>query len=218
MTTTTDTGREDGAPPDALDVLVEENGAIAGLLAEWRRTTSKLRESDDVDVRWDRGSAGKLLVQHVAARESAKDLLAASLDEAGAGELAARVKGDHEARKVALSRLDELGRGHQAMTLSNPQMDEAVEAYGRLFDDEVAAEGDGFVAEVRASLPAQAEVPTAKQAYAESTLNPNIEPAWYDRFPFLRRLRASYQHLRFSPRGGTKPGVDPVRESSSYDR
>ncbi len=210
MTATSDSHDTSGPPDDAVDVLLSENHAIQRLLAEWRRATATLEGGDDVEVRWDRGSAAKLLVQHIAARESAKDLLAGRFDERSDHGLAARVRGDHEARKAVLRRLDELGRGHQAITLSNPEMDEAVERFGQMFDVESAGEDD--VAELRGALGSQEDAPSAKQTYAESSLRPNVEPAWYDRVGVLRRLRASYQHARFAPRGGTRPGIDSSRE------
>ena len=199
---------------DALDVITTQDGIIADLLQAWRDATERLKAGDDVNVRWERGSAAKLLLQHFALREAAKNALTTALGERGESDLAAGFEGDGAARRQAMDRLDREVRGHQAMTLNNPGVDTAVAELGALFDREQHAEMEELVPAAVAILgpSGSRELPSARKVGVTSTTHPSPEPRWYDRVVPLRALRAFYQHLRGTPTGFTSPAVDEGRE------
>ena len=78
-------------PIDALDVLASQDEIIAKLLEQWEEATNSLEQGDDVDIRWRRGSAVKLLLQHLAVRESAIEALTGRLRETDRLSLAAAI-------------------------------------------------------------------------------------------------------------------------------
>lgn len=201
-------------PDDALETIPVQDGIVVDLLDKWRSATARLEEGDDVDTRWARGSAVKLLLQHMAVRESAKNAVTEALRAKGEDQLADRLDGDGIARREAMDRLDKKVRGRQAISLNFPEVDEAVAELGRYFD----AEHDD---ELRDLLPAaervlgpleERDLPSARQVRLTSTTHPSPVPKWYDRATPLRAVRAWYQHLRGTPTGGTSPAVDEGRE------
>lgn len=113
-------------PVDALDVIFTQDQALADLFAMWRRTSEQLNQGDDIDLRWRRGSAVKLLLQHLAVREAAKEALVRRVTEAGQEGLATKLNGDAISRREGLAALDELGRGQQAISLNFPEIDAVV--------------------------------------------------------------------------------------------
>ena len=200
-------------PVDALDSLEAADRDIAYLLEKWRNDTETLREGDDVDVRWERGSAAKLLMQHMAVREAAKDAIAARLRADGHTELAERVLGDRRARREALDRLDEVARQRQAIVLNNPEVDEAVIKVGELFDAERASEVGEVIPATAGTLGASGERNLASVRRVQASAQTHPSPDAPVKEPGLfSSVRALYQHLRDTPTGGTSPGVDGARE------
>lgn len=201
-------------PDDALEAISVQDGLIADLLGSWRAATDRLREGDDIDVRWERGSAAKLLVQHFAVRESAKNAVTAALQTKGHDDLASQFEGDGVARRQAMDRLDETVRGRQAMSLNAPDVDEAVVRLGEHFDQEREAEVHDLVpAAAKLFGPVgQRDLPSGRQVRLTSTTHPAPVPKWFDQVTPLRAARAFYQHLRGTPTGGTSPAVDEGRE------
>jgi hypothetical protein len=201
-------------PADALGVVAVQDEIIRDLVAKWRSATEQLREADDVDVRWQRGSAVKLLLQHLAVRESAKEALAGRLREVDRDDLAAAVDGDGVGRRTAIDRLDELARGHEAITLNTPDIDGVVEGLAAIFDPERPEEIETLLPEAAGILGAPGErgLPTARHVRTHSVTHPSPVPRWYDRIGPIKAIRALYDHLRASPSGGTSPAVDEGRE------
>lgn len=199
-------------PVDALDSLEAADREIAFLIRKWRDDTETLREGDDVNVRWERGSAAKLLLQHLAVRESALDAVAVKLRADGHLELAQRIERDRRARRQAIDDLDEVARQRQAIVLNSPEVDAAVAAIAEIVDREQA--DDRLAADVAGELGASGErdLPSTKvvQAQAQTHPDPDAEPGAGN--GLLRAVRALYQHLRDTPTGGTSPGVDGARE------
>lgn len=201
-------------PVDALDTIQVQDEIIADLLGKWRDATATLREGDDVNVRWERGSAAKLVLQHFAVRESAKQALAGALREREEVALADKVEGDGVRRREAIDRLDETVRGRQAITLNNPDVDHAVEALGELFDRERDAELADVLPRAEALLgPAgERDLPSARHVRTHAPTHPSPVPKWHDKVGPLKAVRALYDHLRGTPTGGTSPSVDEGRE------
>jgi hypothetical protein len=201
-------------PVDALGSLELQDKMVADLLNRWRGATDRLREGDDVDVRWKRGSAVKLLLQHLAVRESAKEALAGRLRDIERGDLADRVEADVVKRREVISCLDELTRGHQAITLNTPDIDQAVEELGAMFDQERPEETGVLLPQIRELLgsPGERGLPSARHVRTHATTHPSPVPRWYDRVGPVKAIRALYDHLRAAPSGGTSPAVDEGRE------
>jgi hypothetical protein len=212
MAQTADGSRDQG-PVDALDVLEGQDDVISDVLEQWRQETAQLETGDSVAVRWERGSAAKLLLQYFALRESAKEALAGHLRSRHDHELAARVEGDGVARRAAIDRLDEAIRGLQAISANTPEITEALRRLGEIFDAEVG-EDRKLLPELTQILgkPGERGLPSARHVRTHSPTRPSPTPKWYDRVGPIKAVRALYDHLRGSPSGGTSPGLDNGRE------
>jgi hypothetical protein len=203
-------------PADALEALAMQDDIIRDLYATWDQARRHLREGEDVDVRWEKGSAGKLLLQHVAVRESAKESLTGRLRKVGNDDLADRVEGDGPRRRRAIDLCDELIRGHQAITVNSPDIDAALSDLEEIVLSELDAEVNIVLPAARRSLgPAgHRGLPSARYVRTHSPTHPSPRPRWHDKVGPLKALRALYDHLRGSPAGLTAPGVDRGREQT----
>lgn len=189
---------------DALDLLEYENRAIIEILHRFENTDEKLRH----------GLAGKLLVEHLAVREAAREAVAqALLAEPDLADLGAALEEGIGDRRRALDRLDELARGVQPVNLNQ----------GQDFDGEVASIKGGLRAEidqdVALRLPRLRErvegarrkrlLPSAMfiRHHAPTHLHPEGR-RWYERLWPLVRLHALYDWLRGFPMGGTLPSEE----------
>ncbi|HWG73624.1 MAG TPA: hypothetical protein VG184_06185 [Acidimicrobiales bacterium] len=201
-------------PADALEVIGVQNKTLGELFAAWGDATDELKQGDSVDTRWERGSADKLILQHLAVRESAKEVVAKRLAEAGHAELGRKLEGDGPGRRKAISRLDELTRGLEAINLNRPDIDEVIKEVGGIFEAESQAESQEVLPSIREALgPATArDLPSARHVRTHSPTHPNPVPRWYDKVGPLKAVRALYDHLRGTPHGGTTPDVDSPRE------
>ena len=198
---------------DALTALRSQNELIAEMLDLWEAKTAQLRERDSVPDRWERGSAVKLLLQHLAVRETAKTDIASRLREVGEEALAGRLEAEGPERREAIRRLDRAARGHEAISLNYPQADEAVDELDRIFRSEMAAD-EHLIPEIERLLgPAsQRDLPSVRSVQLRSDTHPNPVPRWYDKVSPLKAVVAFYSHLRSSPTGVTSPNVDRSRE------
>lgn len=200
-------------PADALDIVEEQDKVITDLLASWRRDTSELERGDSVTVRWERGSVAKLLLQYFALRESGIAMVAGHLRDRGHDDLAELLDADGVTRRQAIDRLDESVRGLQAINANTPEITDAIERLGQLFDREV--KGDRLLLPELARLlgpSGQRGLASARHVRTHSPTHPSPVPRWHDRIGPLQALRALYDHLRGSPSGATKPDVDRGRE------
>lgn len=205
---------ETDQPGDALEGLEEQDRVITELLDAWAELTQALEGGDDVDVRWRRGSIGKLLLQHMAVREEAKEVVAARLGEVGQETLAAKLTGDAAARREAIDRLEGLLRGHEAITINTPETVEAVQAVAAAFRSEVGDERSQWLPAAREALgPAGSRgLPSTGWVRRHSPTHPSPGPTWLDRVGPLKALWALYDHLRGFPAGATRPELDVNRE------
>jgi hypothetical protein len=201
-------------PADALETLAEEDRIIDDLYEQWEASRRKLRGEESVETRWEKGSEGKLLLQHAAIRESAKEALAGRLREVGDTALADRVEGDGPTRRRAIARCDEVMRGRQAMAVNTPESDDALSELEAIIRAELPGEVGDLLPAARKALGPVGErgLPGARHIRRHAPTHPSAEPRWFDRVGPLKSMRAYYDHLRGSPSGGTKPGVDAGRE------
>lgn len=198
---------------DAFDVLGRQDRLVTQLLTGWREATRELESQDDVEVRYRRGSDVKLLLQHLAVRETAIDEIDRRLRERGNAQLADLLEGDGPRRREAIGHLDHLTRGQQAMATNNAAASLAVGALAVILDRELAGR-EALLRDVRTALgpPEARDLPSARYVRTHSPTVPSPLPRWYDRVGPLKALRALYDHLRGSPSGGTRPSVDEARE------
>jgi hypothetical protein len=82
---------------DAFDALAEQERLAGGLIAGWKDISGQLADHDSVDLRWQRGSDVKLLLQHLAVREEALAEVAVRLRQLGRAELFGSPGGRHHA-------------------------------------------------------------------------------------------------------------------------
>lgn len=199
---------------DALTELMVQNRQVEQMLDLWEEKTSLLSERDSVDDRWKRGSAAKLLLQHMAVREAAKQDVVARLHEVGQSDLADRLEADGPARRKAIARLDETARGHQAINLNYPDTDRAVADLAKVYRRESQAEQSDILPAVSAALggPSERGLPGSRSVQRRSDPHPNPVPKWYDKVKAVKVIVSFYDHLRSTPSGGTSPRVDKGRE------
>jgi hypothetical protein len=203
-----------------LEELSEQNRIIRELLDQWEHNTAQLEQHDDVNVRWERGSAAKLLLQHVAVREAAKRDIVAALRALGEDALADRLDGDGEARRAAIDRVDEKARGMQAINMNTPPVDKAVLALDAIVRSEVGTEDRDVIPAVRPLFgrSGQPELPGARSVRMRSATHPSRTGRWYEGIKPLQAVSALYDHLRSSPSGMTNPDVDSGREHTPGPR
>ncbi len=201
-------------PVDALDLIFAQDHIIADLFAMWRRVSEQLDEGEDVDLGWRRGSAMKLLLQHLAVREAAKESVVRRIKQTGHEDLATKLEGDGISRRQRLAALDELARGHQAMALNFPEIDAVVADLAAIFEHERENDETAYLPEAAAWLgpPGKRGLAGARSIQMQSMTHPSPVPRWYDRVPVVKAFLAFYDHLRSAPSGVANPGVDRARE------
>ena len=209
MTTVTD-------PPadgDAIDLLDYEDRAVTELLGAF---------SDDTLDRVQHGEVVKLLVEHLAVRQVAREELADAV--AGVPALAAlerRMRDGVAERRTELRRLDELTRGVQPINVNQGQDTDAAVAQARpRLEEEIRFDLEELVPSLRRQLTdrQRAHLPSARYIRRHAPTHPGPHGRrWYDRIGPLLRLHAVYDYLRGFPTGGVKLSdeVDAVRSSST---
>ncbi len=209
------TNDERGEPNDALDLLSVQNKIISDLFDGWDAKTQELKRGDSVDARWERGSTVKLLLQHLAVRESAKQDVCDRLAFLGHETLGAKLEGHGVQRRQRIARLDELVRGMVGMNANNPEVDGAVLELEQTLRQETSDEANVLEAAQRELGPSgQRDLASPKYVRTHSPTHPSPVPKWHDRIGPLKALRALYDHLRGSPSGATAPGLDEAREQT----
>lgn len=196
-------------------MLGEQDRLVGGLIDAWRHTTDQLSRHDSVDLRSERGSDVKLLLQHLAVREEAIEEVRSRLRELGHDELASQLEGKREARRQAIGRLDLLIRGHQAINTNNPDVTEAVAGLADIVSPELDYDRGLLdqVADLLGPLD-QRDLSSARHVRTHSPTVPSPVARWYDRIGPLKALRALYDHLRTTPSKGTTPSLDTARENT----
>jgi hypothetical protein len=204
----------DDEPADALETLVQQDETIGDLYDKWDESRQKLSDEESVETRWEKGSVAKLILQHVAIRESAKEALAGRLREVGEAELADRVEGDGPGRRVAIGRVDETMRGRQAISVNDPDSDKALADLETIMRAEIGPEIDEVVPAARQALGTAGErgLPSDRHVRSHATTHPSPVPGRLDRIGPVKALRAVYQNLRGHASGGMNPDVDSSRE------
>lgn len=189
---------------DALDQLEYEDQALEKLLAAF----------DDPNLdRRQHGIAAKLLVEHLAVREAARELLADGIaEEPELSWASERLRSGTERRRARLRTLDEMARGVEPVNVNQAQdFDRAVEELRGDLEREIHTELDEVVPAVRrmAGRHTRAGLKSARYVRSHAPTHPGAhERRWYDRIGPLVRLHALYDWLRGFPTGGSRPSAE----------
>lgn len=197
-----------GATGDALDMWAHEGKVLEELAERWRaRDPGALPPDSRVEAQWDRGTVGKLLLEHgalwLAALRDVLRVLGDDPGEAGA-ELAALRSRAREMRPL-LDAVDERSRGVQPLSLVKDAG--YLEAVGRMIHTLGAALADRQAdADRLAELldERRGRLHSAKQLAKRAPTHPG-SPHWYHRIPGVVRLHAAYDRLRGFPWAESQP-------------
>jgi hypothetical protein len=190
---------------DALDRLEYEDRALLELARAF---------ADEGLDRRQHGEIVELLIEHLAIREAAREIVAdglAKVDEVRG--LADRLRAGTVARRADLVRLEELGRGVQPTNLNQGQdIDAVVAEILPALRQHVDAELGEIIPEVRRRLPLERRAKvlrSARYVVRHAPTHPGVHPRrWYERIGPLVRLHAVYDFLRGFPGGGAKPNAE----------
>lgn len=110
-------GRDGDTPDDSLELLGEQDRVLVHIFDGWDATTPPADADTRTVVRsnYERGTYGKLLIQHTAIRVAAKTDIARVLHDIGCDGLADDLTRHLPEARRLLDRLDELARGVEAM-------------------------------------------------------------------------------------------------------
>lgn len=211
------TGRD---PVDALDVVEFQDDVIEKLTLKWREAERRLVENGGVNPRWDRGSAIKMFLMHMAVREAARTAVAARLAEVGETQLADLFEDNGLARRLAISRLEEELRGLWAIDVASRELIDAAEHLDELWRSEVGRERNRLLPTAAEALgpPGQRGLPSARAIRAESTIHPRPSPRWYDRFGPAKAVRACFQYWRNTMGDTLSPAVEGLDDHTPGPR
>jgi hypothetical protein len=188
----------------ALDQLEFEDRALLEVIDDFQYGDEPRRH----------GMAGKLLVEHLAVREAAREQVAAVLQsEPACRELGGSLAGDVPAHRKALAKLDELARGVQPVNLNRGQdFDAFAVPVARLMREEILHELQRTIPAIRATCPAKVlerRLPRARWVRSHAPTHPHPDGRRrYERFAPLVRIHALYDWLRGFPTGGTRPSKE----------
>lgn len=175
----------------------------------------ELSEHDSVDTRWARGSAIRVLLQHLAVREGARTAVAERLRQRGLSDLARNLVRDAECCRRAIDDLEESVRGFQAIDANSPEITAAAKHAIQVWAEDARQQAD-VLAQIARQLGAsgQRDLPSAHTIQMMSTLHPRVQPRWYDHLKPIKMLRAWYQYWRASSSDDLSPAVDGLREQT----
>jgi len=123
---------------DVLDAVGFQDDVIEKLTLKWRDAERRLAEEGGVDPRWDRGSAIKLLLMHMAVREAARIAVALRLREIGNAGLAEAFEEGGSERRAAIDQLEEQLRGLWAIDAFTRELIDAAENVVRFGETRLA--------------------------------------------------------------------------------
>lgn len=212
---TSKSGGADGeGPADSLELLAEQDGVLVEIFDGWDATTPAPDVEDTrVLVRsgFDRGTWGKLLIEHAALRVAAKADVAQVLRDSGLGGLADDLTEHLPDVRRLLDRLDELARGVDAMGVSaSAEFAGAVGQLAALLRADLVVEADRTIPHVAAALGGdRAKLHSARWVHHHAPTHPSPEGRWYEHIPALVRIQARYDHLRGFPWPRSTPMSDP---------
>lgn len=205
---------------DSLDLLRDQDDLVRALFATWDRVDPVGEPTDRaVPDAWDRGTVGKLLLEHGAVRRAAKADIARVLRQTGRPDLADLLDGHAVAARTLLDRLDEHSRGVQPIAMSaDASFVDAVDRLRRLWAGELRSETDYNLEEVAAVLGGhRAKLRSARFVTKHAPTHPAPQRRWYHRIRILVRLHAGYDRMRGLPWAESGPLSD-TKLAERFDR
>ena len=195
-----------GAPADAdaVALLASEDQLVRTLLETWRTGGDSAEVADDVVTEnWDRGTVGKLLVEHGAIRLAAAEEVRDALASSGREDLAGQVGAGVPQMRSALDQMDEAARGVNGVSLpSTARFVTAVDGMARAIPTSPLPIDD-----IRQALRGSDPLHSPRFIRTHAPTHPG-SPRWYDRVPVLLRLHAAYDRLRGFPWATNGPYTD----------
>lgn len=201
-------GTSDG---DAVDLLDDEMEVLHQLIAGWSNTgATPASPQTAVDDNWERGTIGKLLIEHCAVRLAAQAEVARVLGQHGADDLAAALRADVVATQCIVERMDKISRGVEPMSLATSQeFADEVEALRRQLATLAATDVQRVQAVVE---PFRQEI--ASEDYVRRHAPTHPSGHWH-RSPLVR-LQTMYDRLRGVPRAQSTTADRTL--TSMYDK
>ena len=203
------------ADGDAIDLLDYEDRALAELLTAF---------CDDALDRSQHGEVVKLLVEHLAVRQAARQEVADAVAAVPAlADVEHRLRAGTADRRTELRELDELTRGVEPINVNQGQDADAVVARVRpRLEQEIREDLEELVPALRRRLTdrQRRRLPSARYVRHHAPTHPGPHGRrWYDRIGPLVRLHAIYDYLRGFPSGGSKPSaeVEAARSASASE-
>jgi hypothetical protein len=184
---------------DALDLLVGQGQLLRSLFDEWndRRTDQTDDSEQAVPTNWDRGTIGKLVLEHAAVWLAARDDIVRVLRGAGHTDLADRIEESSTGARRLVDLLHDASAGVQPMALAvSPGFEDLMEDFRHSIGGLLVEEAD-LAREVEAALGDQrGRLRGGKflRKHAPSHPRPSV-----DRFRVLARLHTIYDRVRGFP-------------------
>lgn len=184
---------------DALDVLDEQSQLLRSLFHEWSNTgAGQTGDSEEaVPSNWDRGTIGKLVLEHAAVWLAARDDIIRVLQDTGGDAMAGRIEESSKGARPLIDRLHDASAGVQPMALAvSPGFEELMEEFRTTIGGVLAEETDLALQIDRALGDNRGRLRSGKflRKHAPTHPRPGL-----DRFRVLARLHTLYDRVRGMP-------------------
>jgi hypothetical protein len=199
---------------DSLAMVAEQDRQLIEIFAGWDDTTPGPDVDDSgalVRSAYQRGTYGKLLIEHGALRIAAKRDVARVLYDIGSTDLADEFLRHMADVRRLVDRLDELARGVNAMGVAaSMEFAGAAGELAALLRADLDTEPSRVLPRIEAALGThRGELHSDRWVRHHAPTRPSPRGRWYTRVPILVRIQARYDHLRGFPWAGSAPMADP---------
>jgi hypothetical protein len=195
---------------DALDLFGDETTLLEDLCNAWKATTPDRSMGDKVvPAKWDHGTIGKLLLEHIAVRLAASEDVVRVLSEEGREAVASLLAHENKAVRPLLDQMYDSARGVQPISIAiTPSFVEPADAVLDLVSPGLGeAQRRQTTAILTTALGSERHrLRSAKFIRKHAPAHPGPPGRWYDRIPVLLRVRAAEDRLRGFPWGESRLG------------
>jgi hypothetical protein len=203
---------------DALDLMLEQNEVLRALFVQWSRI--EVTPSDPVQAvpaNWDRGTVGKLILEHAAVWFAARQDLARVLHDIGATDAADQLADSSGQLRRLLDRLHDVSAGVQPMSLATgPGFVVLIEEFRDSLRNPLAEEMAWGPRLERLLGDDRGRLRRAKFLRKHAPTHPGRR-SWREKVPVLTRLHTIYDRLRGIPWAENDPQAN-TRLARRYDR
>ena len=199
---------------DSLTMVADQDRQLIEIFNGWDTTTPGPDVDDTATIvcsAYERGTYGKLLIEHAALRIAAKRDVARVLYDTGSAALADEFLRHMPDVRRLVDRMDELARGVNAMGVA-ASMDFAGAAgeLAAVLRADLDTEPARVLPRIEAALgDHRADLHSERWVRHHAPTHPAPRGRWYTRVPILVRIRARYDHLRGFPWATSAPMADP---------